>query len=219
MTMQPDRTAELTARLEQHILILDGAMGTMIQRYTLSGGALPRRAFLAAHAHDLKGNNDLLLADPAAGDPRDPRGLPGRRSRHHRDQHLQRDHVLRQADYHLEAWSAELNVGRRPGLARAACDKFTRSTRRPRVSSPASLGPTSAPRRFRRTSTIRVTATSASTSCVGTYAEQPCVALIEGGADILLVETIFDTLNAKAALFAIDEHFEREAPACTGCRS
>jgi 5-methyltetrahydrofolate--homocysteine methyltransferase len=59
--IQADRTAELSALLEQRLLVLDGAMGTMIQRHGLQRSRLPRRALQADHPHDLKGNNDLLV--------------------------------------------------------------------------------------------------------------------------------------------------------------
>jgi hypothetical protein len=87
--MQPDRTAELKDRLEQHILVLDGAMGTMIQRHGLQE-AITAAAASPAHAHDLKGNNDLLLLTrpDSSGDPCRVSG--GRRG-HHRNQHLQLD--------------------------------------------------------------------------------------------------------------------------------
>jgi hypothetical protein len=92
--MQPDRTAELTARLEKHILVLDGAMGTMIQRHSLREADY-RGSRFAAHPHDLKGNNDLLLLTPARTHPGDPCRIPGGRRRSDRDQHLQFDAVFR----------------------------------------------------------------------------------------------------------------------------
>ncbi|MEF8701540.1 MAG: methionine synthase [Candidatus Accumulibacter sp. UW26] len=202
--MQPDRTAELTARLEKHILVLDGAMGTMIQRHSLRETDY-RGSRFAAHPHDLKGNNDLLLLTrpeliraihaeylAAGADLIETNTFNSTR--------------VSQADYHLEDLVHELNfAGAR--LARAVCDEFTaRDPARPRFVAGV-LGPTS------RTASISPDVNdpgyrnTSFDELVDNYAEAIC-GLCEGGADILLVETVFDTLNAKAALFAIEQHFE-----------
>jgi len=201
--MQADRTAELTALLEQRILVLDGAMGTMIQRYALQEADY-RGSRFADHAHDLKGNNDLLLLTrpeiiqaihgdylEAGADIIETNTFNATR--------------VSQADYRLESIVHELNVaGAR--LARAVCDEFTaRNPDKPRfvagvigpTSRTASISPDVNDPGYRNTSFDEL---------VRTYGEA-VRGLCEGGADILLVETVFDTLNAKAALFAIARHF------------
>ncbi len=202
--MQPDRTAELKDRLEQHILVLDGAMGTMIQRRGLQERDY-RGSRFASHAHDLKGNNDLLLLTrpdiiqaihaeylAAGADIIETNTFNSTR--------------VSQADYHLEAIVHELNFAGAQ-LARAVCDEFTaRNPGKPRYVAGV-LGPTS------RTASISPDVNdpgyrnTSFDELVATYAEAIC-GLCEGGADMLLVETVFDTLNAKAALFAIAQHFE-----------
>jgi 5-methyltetrahydrofolate--homocysteine methyltransferase len=202
--MQPDRTAELKDRLEQHILVLDGAMGTMIQRRGLQERDY-RGSRFASHAHDLKGNNDLLLLTrpdiiqaihaeylAAGADIIETNTFNSTR--------------VSQVDYHLEAIVHELNFAGAQ-LARAVCDEFTaRNPGKPRYVAGV-LGPTS------RTASISPDVNdpgyrnTSFDELVATYAEAIC-GLCEGGADMLLVETVFDTLNAKAALFAIAQHFE-----------
>jgi 5-methyltetrahydrofolate--homocysteine methyltransferase len=202
--MQPDRTAELKARLEQQILVLDGAMGTMIQRHGLHEADY-RGSRFAAHAHDLKGNNDLLLLTR----PDLIRAIHGEYLAAGADiieTNTFNSTSVSQADYHLETLVHELNfVGAQ--LARGICDEFTaRDPARPRFVAGV-LGPTS------RTASISPDVNdpgyrnTSFDELVGAYAEA-IRGLCEGGADILLVETVFDTLNAKAALFAIEQHFE-----------
>ena len=91
--MQPDRTAELTRLLRERILVLDGAMGTMIQQLRLSEADFRGAAGcgLHDHSHDLKGDNDLLVLTRPHVDARHPRRLFRGRRRHHRDEHVQRD--------------------------------------------------------------------------------------------------------------------------------
>ena len=202
--MQPDRTAELKDRLEQHILVLDGAMGTRMQRRGLQERDY-RGSRFASHAHDLKGNNDLLLLTrpdiiqaihaeylAAGADIIETNTFNSTR--------------VSQVDYHLEAIVHELNFAGAQ-LARAVCDEFTaRNPGKPRYVAGV-LGPTS------RTASISPDVNdpgyrnTSFDELVATYAEAIC-GLCEGGADMLLVETVFDTLNAKAALFAIAQHFE-----------
>ncbi len=199
--------------LKNRILILDGAMGTMIQRYKLSeehyrgmlahgADTTPRQNF-ASHAHDLKGNNELLvLTQPqviqeiheqylAAGADIIETNTFGATT-------------VAQADYHLQALAYDMNVaGAR--LARAACDKFSTADK-PRFVAGA-LGPTP------KTASISPDVNDPGARNVTfDQLEQAYFdavrGLVEGGADLLLVETIFDTLNAKAALFAIERYFE-----------
>jgi 5-methyltetrahydrofolate--homocysteine methyltransferase len=201
---QPDRTAELSALLEQRLLVLDGAMGTMIQRHGLQEADYRGQRF-ADHGHDLKGNNDLLvLTQPAI--------IAGI----HREYLEAGADILEtctfnstavsQADYKLEALVHELNFeGAR--LARLLCDEFTAANpAKPRYVAGV-LGPTS------RTASISPDVNDPGyrnvtfDELVNNYLEA-INGLVEGGADILLVETVFDTLNAKAALFAIEQYFD-----------
>jgi 5-methyltetrahydrofolate--homocysteine methyltransferase len=202
--MQPDRTAELTTLLQRRLLILDGAMGTMIQRHGLQEADYRGERF-RDHPHDLKGNNDLLLLT---------------RPEVIRDIHAGylaagadiletctfNATSLSQADYRLESVVYELNVAGAK-LARAACDEFTaRDPAQPRFVAGV-LGPTS------RTASISPNVNDPGyrnvsfDQLVEAYTEA-IRGLTDGGADILLVETIFDTLNAKAALFAIERFFD-----------
>ena len=202
--MQPDRTAELTSLLQQRLLILDGAMGTMIQRHKLQEADYRGLRF-ADHPHDLKGNNDLLLLTR----PEIIRGI-------HAEYLAAGADILEtctfnatslsQADYKLESIVYELNVaGAR--LAREVCDEFTaKDPQKPRFVAGV-LGPTS------RTASISPDVNdpgyrNVSFEDLVTSYTEAIRGLTDGGADIVLVETIFDTLNAKAALFAIEQFFQ-----------
>ncbi len=197
------RGAALPALLERRIAILDGAMGTMIQRYKLSEADF-RGARFADHGKDLKGNNDLLqLTRPDV-------------IRQIHDEYLQAgaDIIetntfgatsIAQEDYGLAAYAREINVeGAR--LARAACAAIATDDR-PRFVAGA-LGPTP------RTASISPDVNDPAARNVdfdqlrAAYREQ-AEGLLEGGCDLFLVETIFDTLNAKAAIFALDELMEQ----------
>ncbi len=203
--MQPDRTAELTALLHQRILILDGAMGTMIQRHKLQEADYRGERF-AGHTHDLKGNNDLLLLTK----PEVIRGIHAEYLAAGADileTNTFNSTAVSQADYKLEAIVYELNFAGAK-LAREACDEFTaKDPVKPRFVAGV-LGPTS------RTASISPDVNdpgyrnTSFDELVGTYTEA-IRGLTDGGADLLLVETIFDTLNAKAALFSIEQFFER----------
>jgi len=203
--MQPDRSAELSALLQQRLLILDGAMGTMIQRHKLQEADYRGERF-SDHAHDLKGNNDLLLLTR----PDVIRSI-------HAEYLAAGADILEtctfnatavsQADYKLESIVYELNVAGAK-LAREVCDEFTaKDPAKPRfvagvlgpTSRTASISPDVNDPGFRNTSFDEL---------VATY-DEAIRGLTDGGADILLVETVFDTLNAKAALFAIEQFFER----------
>jgi 5-methyltetrahydrofolate--homocysteine methyltransferase len=202
--LQPDRTAELSALLEQRLLILDGAMGTMIQRHGLQEADY-RGSRFADHPHDLKGNNDLLvLTQPA---------IIGGIHRGYLEAGADiletctfNSTAVSQADYKLEPLVHELNFeGAR--LARVLCDEFTAANpAKPRFVAGV-LGPTS------RTASISPDVNDPGfrnvtfEALVHDYLEA-IKGLVEGGADILLVETVFDTLNAKAALFAIEQFFD-----------
>ena len=196
------RGAALETLLAERIVILDGAMGTMIQRYGLTEADY-RGSRFADHPKDLKGNNELLQFT-----------RPDVISEIH-DQYLAAgaDIVetntfgaisVAQEDYGLAHVAREMNVeGAR--LARAACDRFATADR-PRFVAGA-LGPTP------RTASISPDVNDPAARNVSfdalkdAYLEQAS-GLLEGGCDLFLVETIFDTLNAKAAIFALDELME-----------
>lgn len=211
MTMLPISATETKLRdlLKQRILILDGAMGTMIQRYKLTeedyrgkrfkdfqGPAGTRQLFV-------KGNNELLsLTQPqviqeiheqylAAGADIIETNTFGATT-------------VAQDDYHMAHLVHEMNV-QAAKLARAACDKYSTSDK-PRFVAGA-LGPT--PKTASISPDVNDPAARNITfdELVNAYLAQ-ARGLVEGGADILMVETIFDTLNCKAALFAIDSFFE-----------
>jgi len=202
---RPARLKALHDALATRILVLDGAMGTMVQRYRLSEAEYRGDRF-RDFAHDLRGNNDLLtLTRPQV-------------IREIHAQYLEagadiletntfNSTSISQADYRLESIVGELNR-EAARLARHVADEFTeRTPARPRFVAGV-LGP------MNRTLSLSPDVNDPGYRAVSfdqvkdAYLEA-VAALVEGGVDILLVETIFDTLNAKAALFAIDEHFER----------
>jgi 5-methyltetrahydrofolate--homocysteine methyltransferase len=194
--------AALTAAARERILILDGAMGTEIQNRTFSEADFRGERF-ANWNHDLKGNNDLLiLTQPDA-----IRAI-------HLDYFLAGADIVEtntfssttiaQADYHMESLAYELNVeGAR--LAREAATEAERRDGRRRFVAGA-IGPTN------RTLSISPDVNNPGYRAVtfdevkAAYAEQ-VNGLVDGGADIILIETIFDTLNAKAAIVACFEQF------------
>ena len=196
------RGAALPAILHERIAIIDGAMGTMIQRYKL-GEADFRNASLAGHGKDLKGNNDLLvLTRPdvigeihrqylAAGADLIETNTFGATS-------------VAQEDYGLAHLAREMNVAA-ARLAREAADAYS-TPDKPRFVAGA-LGPTP------KTASISPDVNDPGARNVSfdqlrdAYKEQ-AAGLLEGGCDLFLVETIFDTLNAKAAIFALDELME-----------
>ena len=200
--MQADRTNELRSLLQQRILILDGAMGTMIQQHGLTEADFRGERF-QNHEKDLKGNNDLLvLTRPAL--------IQGIHEEYLAagadiiETNTFNSTAVSQADYGLEALVHELNFAA-ARLARAACDQFSTADK-PRFVAGV-LGPTA------RTASISPDVNDPGFRNVSfdELVENYTVAiaaLLEGGADILLVETVFDTLNAKAALYAIEAHFE-----------
>ena len=196
------RAAQLPEIMRQRIVVLDGAMGTMIQRYKLTEADY-RGARFAEHGKDLKGNNELLqLTKPEV-------------IREIHEQYLAAGADLietntfgattvAQDDYELPELAYEMNlVAAR--MAREACDKYS-TPDKPRFAAGA-IGPTP------KTASISPDVNDPGARNVDfetlrvAYYEQ-AKALMEGGCDVFLVETIFDTLNAKAAIFALDELFE-----------
>jgi 5-methyltetrahydrofolate--homocysteine methyltransferase len=204
MTTRQQRIAALKAAAAERILIIDGAMGTMIQRHKLDEDAYRGPRF-KDWTHDVKGNNDLLvLTQPEI-------------IREIHEQYLEAGadiietntfnaQRISMADYGMQALAGEMNVAAAK-LARAAADTWNRRTPdRPRFVAGA-VGPTN------RTASISPDVNNPGFRNVSfdelreAYAEQ-VRGLIEGGADLILIETVFDTLNAKAAGFATLEVFD-----------
>jgi 5-methyltetrahydrofolate--homocysteine methyltransferase len=202
----PDRQAQLEALLKRRILILDGAMGTMIQSYKLSEEDYRGERF-ADHPHDLKGNNDLLVLTQ----PHIVREIHAQYLAAGADvieTNTFNSTSIAQADYHLEAIVRELNF-EAARLARAAADEYAAKDGGRQRFVAGALGPTN------RTASISPDVNDPGARLV-TFDELKTAytdavrGLIEGGVDILLIETIFDTLNAKAAIFAIEEVFDEK---------
>jgi 5-methyltetrahydrofolate--homocysteine methyltransferase len=191
--------------LKERILVLDGAMGTMIQRYDLTEEDF-RKGWFENHSKSLKGNNDLLsLTRPdiietihrkyyeAGADIAETNTFSGT--------------TIAQADYDLQSAVYDINF-HSAKIARKVADEFTaKEPNKPRFVA-GSIGPTN------RTASISPDVNDPGyraitfDELVVAYSEQ-VNALMDGGVDMLLVETVFDTLNAKAALYAIDEVFEK----------
>ena len=195
------RITALHAALKQRILLLDGAMGTMIQRHKLDEADYRGERFADWHC-DLKGNNDLL----AITQPGIIRGI--------HEQYLDSGADIIEtntfnatrvsmADYDMQELSRDINIAAAK-LAREAADKYS-SDDKPRYVA-GILGPTN------RTCSISPDVNDPGyrnitfNGLVDSYIES-CRALIEGGVDIIMIETIFDTLNAKAAIFAVKQVF------------
>ena len=201
---RPDATAELTQALNSRVMILDGSMGVFIQRHKLSEEEFRGERF-ADWDRDVKGNNDLLsltkpelIADihrdylEAGADIIETNTFSAQR--------------VSMADYGMEDLSYELNFAS-AALARQECDKLA-TAQKPRYVAGA-LGPTN------RTASISPDVNDPGArnisyeELVDAYLEQ-ARGLVDGGSDLLLIETIFDTLNAKAAIFALETLFEQE---------
>jgi len=200
----PDAKAQLEAALKERILILDGAMGTMIQRHTFEEEDFRGERFRTSKA-ELKGNNDLLILTrpeaiqdiheaylEAGADIIETNTFSGT--------------TISQGDYGLEDIVYELNV-EGAKLARAAADKYS-TPERPRFVA-GGLGPTN------RTASLSPDVNDPGMRNVSfdelvTAYVQATRGLIEGGVDLLLIETVFDTLNAKAAIYAVLSVFDEE---------
>jgi len=202
--MTRDVRSQLDALLAERILVLDGAMGTMVQRYGLTEADFRGERF-AHHAKDLRGDNDVLVLtrpDIIA-------------AIHHQylaagadiiETNTFNSTAVSQADYALEPFAYELNVeGAR--LARAAADEWTARTPGQRRFVAGSIGPMN--------KTLSISPDVGNPSFRGATFDEVCAAfkdqvrgLVDGGVDLLLLETIFDTLNAKAALVAVQEVLE-----------
>ncbi len=204
MNTRQDRIKNLHALAKERILVLDGAMGTMIQAYGFDEADFRGQRFVD-HKLDLKGNNDLLsLTQPAAI----------------REIHMAyldagadiietntfSSTAIAQADYAMEAVVREINH-ESAVIARSACDEYQASHPGEMRFVAGGLGPTN------RTASISPDVNDPGFRAVDfdelrlSYREAT-LGLIAGGADLLLIETVFDTLNAKAAIFGIEEAFE-----------
>jgi len=201
----PERVERMFDALSNRILLLDGAMGTMIQGEKLEEDDFRGDRF-AGHEDDLKGNNDLLTLT-----------RPELIKKIHKafmavgcdliETNTFNANKISQADYSLEEVSEEINF-EAARLAREACDEIEKDTPdRPRFVV-GTIGPTN------QTASISPDVSSPGyrkvtfDDLVETYSES-VRGLLEGGADLLMIETIFDTLNAKAAIFAIEKEFAR----------
>ncbi|HSA31327.1 MAG TPA: methionine synthase [Candidatus Omnitrophota bacterium] len=196
---------QLKRLLQRRILIIDGAMGTVIQRYGLTEEDYRGQRF-KDHPRDLKGNNDLLCLT-----------RPDIISQIHQ-QYLESGadiietnsfsaNAISMADYGMEGHAHEMNVAS-ARIARQQADDFTKKDPdKPRFVA-GSIGPTN------RTASLSPDVNDPGyravtfDDLVRAYSEQ-ARALLEGGVDIFLIETIFDTLNAKAAIFALEDVFEK----------
>ncbi len=201
-TARRERIGRLRRLLDERVVLLDGAMGTMVQRHRLDEAAFRGERF-AAHGRDLKGNNDILTLTQ-------PQIIAGIHRAYLEagadiiETNTFNSSAVSQADYGTQALVGELNY-RAARLAREAADEFAAAGRPAFVA--GSLGPTS-----------RMTSLSPDVNDPGfrsvtfddltaTYLES-ARALLAGGADLLLIETVIDTLNAKAAIYAALELFE-----------
>lgn len=194
--------AQLRELLQKRILILDGATGTMIQQYKLTEAQYRGERFADFH-RDIKGNNELLvLTQPAIMTEIHEQYLAA--GADILETNTFGATTVAQADYDMEHLVDEMNR-EAARLCKAACVKYS-TPDKPRFAAGA-LGPTP------KTASISPDVNDPGArnvtfdQLVETYYQQT-KGLVEGGVDLLLVETIFDTLNAKAALFAIDQYFE-----------
>ena len=190
--------------LQTRIAILDGAMGTMIQAHRLDEAGFRGRQF-ADHPYDLKGCNDLLcLTRPELVEAIHGQYLDA--GADIIETNTFNSTSISLADYHLEHLAYDLNVAGAQVARRAADATMARERARPRFVAGA-IGPTN--RTASMSPNVNNPAFRAVTfdQLVEAYTEQ-VRGLMDGGVDLLLVETVFDTLNCKAVLFAIDQYFE-----------
>ncbi|NKB81745.1 MAG: methionine synthase [Nitrospirales bacterium] len=195
---------ELEHGLNTRILVMDGAMGTMIQQHKLEESDF-RGAQFADHDCDVKGNNDLLaLTQPALIQAIHQEYLEA--GADIIETNTFNSNAISMADYHMESLAYDLNVAGGQAARKAADAVMAQFPGRPRFVAGA-MGPTN------RTASMSPDVNNPGYRAVTfddlatAYYEQ-VRGLMAGGVDLLLVETIFDTLNAKAALFAIDQYCE-----------
>jgi len=202
---QNNKFAELKEILGQRILVLDGAMGTMIQRYKLKDEDFRGEQF-RYHPNDLKGNNDILsLTQPhiikdihcqyldAGADIIETNTFNGT--------------PISQADYHTENFVYDINYFAAKIAKEAATEYTIKNPTKPRFVAGA-IGPTNKSCSMSPDVNNPGFRAASYDDFVRAYYEQVS-GLVEGGADILLIETVFDTLNCKAAIYAVSEYFEK----------
>ncbi len=199
-----ERTAVLEKAAAERILILDGAMGTMIQLHNFAEADYRGERF-KSWPRDLKGNNDLLVLTQ-------PDVIQSIHEQYFEsgadiaETNTFNAQAISMADYGMEALSFEINVAAAK-LARAAADKYTALTPQKVRFVAGAIGPTN------RTASLSPDVNNPGfrnvsfDELVSAYSEQTR-GLVEGGADIILIETVFDTLNAKAAGFAVKQTFD-----------
>ncbi|HAJ3045906.1 TPA: methionine synthase, partial [Escherichia coli] len=198
------KVEQLHQQLKERILVLDGGMGTMIQGYRLSEQDFRGERF-ADWPCDLKGNNDLLvLSKPEV--IREIHDAYFEAGADIIETNTFNSTTIAMADYQMESLSAEINFAAAK-LARASADAWTaRTPEKPRYVAGV-LGPTN------RTASISPDVNDPAfrnitfDQLVAAYRESTR-ALVEGGVDLILIETVFDTLNAKAAIYAVKEELE-----------
>ena len=192
---------DIRARIKEKILVLDGAMGTMIQQYNFTEEDYRGEAFKNFHL-SVKGNNDMLsLTQPKAIKEIHKKYLEA--GADIIETNTFSSTTIAMADYEMEAYVEELNY-QSAKIAKEVAEEFTKQNpSQPRYVA-GSIGPTN------RTASISPNVNDPGFRAV-TFNElrvaykQQIKALIKGGVDVLLIETVFDTLNAKAALFAVEE--------------
>jgi 5-methyltetrahydrofolate--homocysteine methyltransferase len=190
--------------LSERVLVIDGAMGTMIQRYKLTEEDYRGKRF-EHHPHSLKGNNDLLvLTQPEIIEAIHKEYLEA--GADIIETNTFSSTTIGMSDYHMEDLVDELNL-EAAKIARIAADEYTaKNPKKPRYVA-GSIGPTS------KTASLSPDVNDPGYRAISfdglveAYAQQ-MIALIKGGCDVFLIETVFDTLNAKAALFAAGEAFK-----------
>lgn len=196
----------LREELQKRILVLDGAMGTMLQEYRFTEEDFRGERF-KDYQHPLKGNNDLLSLTQ-------PKAIADIHAKYFEvgadivETNTFSSTTIAMADYHMEDLVYELNY-ESARIAREVADRFTsENPEKPRFVAGA-IGPTN------KTASMSPDVNDPGYRAISfdelkTAYKQQAEALVDGGVDILLVETIFDTLNAKAALFAIEEMKEEQ---------
>src|ERR1700756_4272706 len=195
---------EINALLQKRILLLDGAMGTMIQARKLDEAGYRGKEF-ARHSRDLRLNNDALnLSQPQIIEEIHTQYLDA--GADIIETNTFNSTAVSMAEYGLEGRVTDLNVAGAQ-IARRAGDRYRASHPLRRCFVAGSMGPTSKAASVSNDVSNPAARPVTFDQLRETYGTQ-AKALVEGGADLLLLETIFDTLNAKAALFGIEEYFE-----------
>ena len=205
-----NKTDLLKQQLQQRILVLDGAMGSLIQTYELDEAGFRGERF-AGHTHDVQGNNDLLnITRPDIVQAIHTAYLEA--GADIITTNTFNANAISQADYHLQDHAYEMNLAA-ARIGRKAIEQLTINNQQLTINKPrfiaGSLGP------LNRTLSLSPDVNDPGyrnvtfEQVVNVYAEA-ARGLIEGSADIILIETIFDTLNAKAAIFAAKSVFEEK---------